>query len=186
MHHAEKKFHLHQFKAISHAISTYRDLDVLLDHLTEGTAKTFNAKGCCIMLLDEDVKQLFTVSSYGLSDEYRQKGPVFVDEKYTALVTGDAVLVENMQASDIIQYPRAAEKEGIVSMLSLPIRYIDTVLGVIRIYLGESKGFHEDDIDTMKLMGEHLGLVIEINGLRNVLEALKMTMDRLPLRFLKN
>lgn len=185
MEHHEKKFHLHQFKAISHAISTYTDLGLLLIHLAEGTAKTFEAHGCCIMLLDESEKQLFTVSSYGISDDYVRKGPVFVDDRYTALVKGKPVWVKDMQTSEVIQYPEAAKEEGIESMLSIPIRYRDSVLGVIRIYMNDSRGLHEDDIDSLSVLGEQLGLVLEINGLRNILDELKMTINRLPLRLLK-
>ena len=40
-----RKFYLKEFKAISHALSTYGDLNLLINHLAEGTAKTFHAKG---------------------------------------------------------------------------------------------------------------------------------------------
>ncbi|MCP4719443.1 MAG: GAF domain-containing protein [Desulfobacteraceae bacterium] len=180
----EIKFHLSKFKAISHAISTYDDLNLLINHLTEGTTKTFNARGCCIMLLDEVEKQLFTVGSFGISEEYLQKGPMFVDDKYTALVTGKPIFIVNMQKDKTIQYPEAARAEGIVSMLSIPIKYREYVLGVIRIYQEDSSPFHEEDIDTLRLLGVNLGLVIEINGLKNFIEKIKIAMDSLPLRIL--
>ncbi len=180
----EIKFHMKHFKAISHAISTYDDLYLLINHLVEGTTKTFDAMGCCIMLLDEHEKQLFTVSSFGISEEYLNKGPVFVDEKYTALFTGKPVFIKDIQTNKIIQYPDAAKAEGIVSMLSIPIKYRDTVLGVIRIYKGDSRPVHDEDIDTLRLLGVNLGLVIEINGLRNFLDKVKIAMDSLPLRMI--
>ncbi|MBW2035292.1 MAG: GAF domain-containing protein, partial [Deltaproteobacteria bacterium] len=36
----DRRFYLKEFKAISHAISTYEDLNTLVRHLTEGTART--------------------------------------------------------------------------------------------------------------------------------------------------
>ena len=60
-----RKFYLKEFKSISHAMSTYGDLNLLLNHLVEGTTRTFEAKGCSIMLFDETENQLFTVSSFG-------------------------------------------------------------------------------------------------------------------------
>ena len=180
------KFDMHQFKTISHAIATYEDLTLLINHLAEGATKTFDAKGCCIMLLDEREKQLFTVSSFGISEEYLQKGPVFIDDKHTALVTGEPVFIEDMQKNSIIQYPQAAKEEGIASLLSIPIKYRDTVLGVIRIYKKDSKPVHEEDIDTLRLLGVNLGLVIELNGLKNFLEKVKMAMGSLPLRMIKD
>jgi len=58
----ERKFYLQHFKAITHAISTYEDLNVLTNHLAEGTSRRFKAKGCSIMILDEDIDSLCVLS----------------------------------------------------------------------------------------------------------------------------
>lgn len=180
-----RKFYLEEFKAISHAISTYGDLNLLINHLAEGTTRTFGAKGCCIMLFDETENQLFTVSSYGISDEYLSKGPVLVDNKYCAFVKGEPLFVEDLGSDSRIQYPDAAKKEGIVSMLSIPILFHEESIGLIRIYHGKKKGFNEDDIDALKILAEHLGLVIEYNGLKNFLDKVQMAVESLPARMLK-
>ena len=180
-----RKFDLRAFKAISHAISTYEDLNLLINHLVEGTTRTFRAKGCTIMLLDEREKQLFPVSTHGISEEYLRKGPLFIDEKYSPFVTGEPVFVEDMQNDPRIHYPEAASKEGIATMLSIPIKSREVSIGLIRIYHAERISFHEEDIETLRIMAEHLGLVIENNGLRNFLDKVKMAMGSLPLRLLE-
>ena len=182
---SDRKFYLKEFKAISHAISTYGDLNLLINHLAEGTTKTFEAKGCCIMLFDETENQLFTVSSYGISDDYLLKGPLLVDSKYCAFVRGEPVFVEDLGSDSRVQYPGAAEKEGIVSMLSIPILFHGESIGVIRIYHSEKKKYNEEDIDALKILAEHLGLVIEYNGLRNFLDQVETAVDSLPVRMLK-
>ncbi|MBW2168386.1 MAG: GAF domain-containing protein [Deltaproteobacteria bacterium] len=181
----DRRFYLKEFKAISHAISTYEDLNTLVRHLAEGTARTFKAKGCSIMLLDERENQLFHVSSYGLSDEYIHKGPVLVDTENCAICTGEPVFIENMQNSPLVQYPKAAAKEGIISMLSIPIKSRESITGVLRIYVGELRVFHEEDIDALCTLCEHLGLVIETNGLKNFLDSVKSALSSLPLRLLE-
>ena len=180
-----RKFYLKEFKAISHAISTYEDLNLLINHLAEGTSRTFEAKGCCIMLFDDRENQLFTVSSYGISEKYLDKGPLWVDNKYCAFVKGEPVYIEDTRNDPRIQYPEAAKEEGILSILSIPINYRGTSVGLIRIYHGESRRFNDEDIETLKILAEHLGLVIEINGLKNFLDKVKMAMDSLPMRMLE-
>ena len=180
-----RKFYLKEFKAISHAMSTYGDLNLLLNHLVEGTTKTFEAKGCCIMLFDEAENQLFTVSSFGISDEYLSKGPVLVDNTSCAFVRGEPLYIEDLGSDSRIQYPEAAKKEGIVSMLSIPILFHSESIGIIRIYHSEMKKFNEDDVDAFKILAEHLGLVIEYNGLKNFLDGVQMAMDNLPDRIMK-
>lgn len=181
----DRKFYLREFKAISHAISTYEDLDLLINHLAEGTSRTFEARGCSIMLLDERENQLFHVSSYGISDEYLRKGPIVMDAKYCAFFKGEPVFVKDMQNDPRVHYPDAATKEGIVSMLSVPIKYRDAPIGLIRIYHGQSRAFNEEDVGALCVLAEHLGLVIEYNGLKNFLDKVKNAMEGLPLRMLE-
>lgn len=180
-----RRFYLKEFRAISHAISTYEDLDLLMNHLVEGTTRTFQAKGCSIMLLDERQQQLFHVSSYGLSDDYIRKGPVLIDDRYCAICTGEPVYFKDIQHDERVQYPKAAAGEGIVSMLSVPIKCRTDVIGILRVYHGEYRQFHEADVETLLTLTEQLGLVIELNGLKNFLESIKMALENLPLRMLE-
>lgn len=181
----ERKFYLHHFRAISHAISTYDDLNVLIKHLAEGTARRFKAKGCSILLLDERDHQLHYVDSYGISDVYVKKGPVFLDDKHCAVHKGEPVFIEDMQTDPRVQYPEAAAKEGIVAMLSIPIKYRQTVIGVIRLYQDQPRRMHEEDIESLCVMTELLGLVIEHNGMKNFLEGVKAALECLPPRMLE-
>ena len=180
-----RKFYLREFKAISHAISTYEDLNLLINHLAEGTSETFNAKGCSILLLDEREDQLFYIASYGISEEYRRKGPIFVvRETQCAICTGEPVFVEDVQKDPRVQYPEAAAKEGIVSMASIPIKCRNAIIGLLRIYHAEPCTFHKDDVDALCVLTEHLGLAIENNGLKNFLDMVKTAMGSLPVRML--
>ena len=184
-HNAKRKIHLNEFKAISRAISTYEDLNLLSAHMAEHMCRSFEVKGCSIMLFDERQKQLFRVSSYGVSEEYLQKGPVLLDEKYTAFVTGEPVFIENFQNDPRVQYPEAAAKEGLKSMLSVPIKYKNAPIGLIRIYNNEIWNLNPDDLDSFCLLAEYMGLVIENNGLKNFLDKVKLAMETLPLRMLE-
>ena len=84
-------FNLSQLKTICYAIASYDDLKLLIYHLAEGATKTFKAKGCSVMLLDEREKQLFTVASYGISEAYLDKGPIFAKEEDSAFFKGKPV-----------------------------------------------------------------------------------------------
>jgi transcriptional regulator with GAF, ATPase, and Fis domain len=181
----ERKFYLKQFKAISNAISTYEDINLLFNHLVEGVCRTFNVKGASIMIFDELEHQLFRVSSYGISNEYHNKGPVFVDHKYRSLDTGKVEIVSNMQTDKRIQYPEAAEKEGIVSMVAIPIKYRKNVLGEIRIYHGDILALHKEDIESLCVLANQLGMAIENNGLKNFVDQVRMAIESLPPRMLK-
>lgn len=178
----ERKFNLEQFRSISHAMSTYDDLKLLLTHITEGISRLFNIKGCCTHVLDEKENQLFMVSSYGISQEYLEKGPIFIDEKHSPLAKGEPVLIKDIQTDPRVQYPKQAVMENIASMLSIPIKFRETVTGVLRMYHHEAIAINEEDLECLCVLLEHLGVVIENNGLQNVIDQFKVAMNNLPHR----
>jgi signal transduction protein with GAF and PtsI domain len=180
-----RKFYLYEFKAISRAISTYEDLNVLFNHIAEGLCRTFNSKGCIIMLLDEGEKQLYQVSSYGISDEYLNKGPVLVNDINCDFIDDKPIIIEDMQEDKRVQYPKAALEENISAMLSVPIKCRKSIIGIIRLYNKESIMLHKDDIDSICILSYQLGIVIENNGLKNFFEGVKSSMISLPPRMLK-
>ena len=181
----ERRIYLKEFRALSHAIATYEDLLVLVNHLTKLITNFFKIKGCSIMLFDEREKQLFRISSYGVSQEYLDKGPLFVDDKYRVFMEeGKPVFVENVADDSRIQYPQAAVEEGIVSILTVPIKFRTTVAGIMRFYSSERWNLHDDDQESFCVIGEIIGLLLEYHGLRNFLETVKAGIDRLPPRLL--
>ncbi len=181
----ERKLYLQQFKAISNAISTYEDLNLLIYHLIEGLCRTFEFKASSILLHDEREKQLFHVSSHGISEDYIDKGPVFYNEKHSAFVTGEPVFVDDLKTDPRVQYPEAALQEGITAMASFPIKCRNVVVGILRIYHSEQIRLHNDDVESILLLCLHLGLVIENSGLKNFLDSVKGAMGNLPLRLLE-
>jgi signal transduction protein with GAF and PtsI domain len=184
-HEVERKIFLRDFKILSRELSTHEDLPSLFDRIADIVIRAFKVKGCSILLLDERDKQFFRVTRRGVSEEYCKKGPVLLDEKQM-LAEGKPVFVKDMQNDPSVQYPEAARKEGIASMLSIPICFRNTHLGILRIYHSEPWELHEDDLDSFCILGLHLGLVIEYNGIMNFFETVKWGLQRLPARLLKD
>jgi len=180
-----RRIYLKDFRIISRAISTYEDIPLLFDHIAKLIVELFKVKGCSLMLFDEREKQLFRVSSVGVSEEYLNKGPIYVDPKYSALAKGEPVFIKNVLNDPRVQYPEEAAKEGIASILSIPIKFRNVVVGIMRIYHSEAWDLHEDDLDSFCVIADHLGLVIEYNGLKNFFEHVKLGFDRLPPRLLE-
>ncbi len=179
-----RRIYLKEFKAISHAISTYEDLVMLTNHLVEGICTSFKVKGCAILLYDDREQELVCVSSYGVSDSFRKKGPIRADGKHGAFTTGEPVFIEDVLNDPRVQYPEETAAEGIKAMLSVPIKARKKVVGVVRIYNDDPWVLHPEDQDSFCMFGRQLGLVIEFNGLMNFLDIVKTAMGSLPLRLL--
>jgi GAF domain-containing protein len=127
-------------------LNSARAPDAVLRSLVESVAKAMGAKGCSLMLLTPDRKQLLHTVAYGLSDWYIRKGPVSVDKSISEALEGKAVAVLDATEDDRIQYRKQAKQEGIASMLSAPMRLRGESIGVIRVYSAEPRHFTDADI----------------------------------------
>lgn len=176
----EKKIHFREFKALSRAIAAFDNFNQLADHLAERICRYLSVKGCGILLFDEREKQLFRVSSYGMSETYIQKGPILADGRYSDFITGEPIFIKNFQNDRRIQYPEEAVREGLVSMLSIPIQYRGAPIGLIRVYHDRLWDLHEEDLDSFRILADILGVVIENDGLQNFLTQVRLALDNYP------
>ena len=176
----ERKFYLREYRTISRAISTYESMNLLFQHLVEGVCRTFGFKGGSVLLYDDKEKELFRINSYGLSDEYLDKGSIYINDDLDTFLKGDIALYANLENDKRVKYADAAKKEGIVAMISLPIKCKNSIIGLLKCYNSEEILIHEDDIESIKVLLQQLGLRIEINGMKNFIDTIKAAMNNLP------
>lgn len=127
-------------------LNSARSSDSILRSIVEGVAKAMGVKGCSLMLLSPDKKILLHTVAYGLSDWYVKKGPVSTDKSISEALEGKAVAIFDATQDHRIQYRDQAKKEGIASILSVPMTLREEIIGVIRIYTSEAYQFTTDDI----------------------------------------
>ncbi|OGP95408.1 MAG: hypothetical protein A2157_18475 [Deltaproteobacteria bacterium RBG_16_47_11] len=127
-------------------LNSARAPDFILQSVVEGVAKAMESKGCSLMLLSPDRKVLLHTVAYGLSDWYVRKGPVSADKSISEALEGKAVAILDATKDDRIQYQEQAKKEGIASILSVPMMLREETIGVIRVYTAEPCHFTMDDI----------------------------------------
>ena len=143
----EGKFGYYQgLYGIAAAVNSTRAPEAILHHITENVTKTLEAKGCSLMLLTPDRKLLLHTAAYGLSDWYIRKGPISADKSISEALKGKPVTVLDATEDRRIQYREQAKKEGIASILSVPVTLREEIIGVIRVYTSEPYRFTWDDI----------------------------------------
>ena len=139
------------------------ELQELMDTATRRAAGIMGVKGASIKLLDEDRKKLVFASTYGLSENYISKGAVDIEKSpiNRRIVQGSFVAMGRIEESDYFQYPEDIRKEGIASMVCLPLRVEKMPLGVFCIYSDVSYYFSENDIQFFSLLSDLTALAIE-------------------------
>jgi signal transduction protein with GAF and PtsI domain len=81
----------------------------------------------------------------GLSESYLRKGPLDADKSIAETLNGQIVLILDTANGSRVQYPEEAIKEGIDSVLSVPITVKGQIIGVLRIYTAEQRNFSDDE-----------------------------------------
>jgi len=144
-------------KPVIAAVGVENVLRAIVESITRGT----RAKGCSLLVLSPDRTKLYHRVSYGISKEYTDKGPIEVDETVREVLEGKAVAITDVLNDPRVQYPEDAAKEGIASMLSIPMRSYGGIRGAMRIYTSEKREFSKEEIDFLDSIAELSGLVLE-------------------------
>ena len=171
--------HKDYYTALHQAALTFSsslELDRVLEGVVKSTAEAMQVKACGLRLLDPRTGQLKLAAVYGLSEDYLAKGPVDVDRSPidTEALCGMPVIIQNIGTDTRFQYKEAAKREGIVSVLCVPLEVRGEAIGVMRVYTGEQVTFREDDIQFLSVLASLAALSIE-NA--NLYESLKRSYD---------
>lgn len=145
------------------AMGRCTDLQELMDSATQSTTAIMGVKGCSIKLLDESRHRLQFASTYGLSGHYLSGGAIDIDSSPVnrSVLDGARHTVGNIQDSDAFQYPEEIRREGIASMICLPLRVERAIFGVFCIYSGQPDFFTEEDTRFFERMAGLTALAIE-------------------------
>ncbi len=136
-------------------------LQEVLDRLAEAAVKITKVKACSIRLLDEQAGEMQMRSTYGLSEEYRNKGPVTKDDAVIKeAFAGRAVVLDDMRVDGRVKYKDATIEEGLVSQLTVAMRFRDKAIGVLRLYSPKPRRFYEDDIALARSVASQCAVAI--------------------------
>ncbi len=148
---------------VARTVSSSLRIREVLDTIANQAVSAMDARACSIRLLNPETGELERAASSGLSDEYWDKGPVTVpdsgiDER---VLEGEAVGIRNAQTDERWQYPDAAQREGVTSVLSLPLQARESILGVMRIYSKTERSFSDEEIDLLGAFAHSAAVGIE-------------------------
>ena len=136
-------------------------LQEALDKLAEAAVKIAGVKACSIRLLDEEAGDLKMRSTYGLSEEYRDKGVVSKEDRVIkAAFAGEAVVLDDMRVDGRVKYKGATIKEGLVSQLTVAMQFRGKAIGVLRLYSPKPMRFDEDDIALARAVASQCAVAI--------------------------
>ena len=163
----DKNFYTKQLEAlkkVSDTITSDLYLEDILKLIVTVTAEVMNSKICSLMLLDEDKKELTIRATQSVSEAYIKKPPLKVGEGIAGKVVESnkpiAILDVTQQGSEYV-YKNIAKKEGLKSLLAVPLVYKGKVIGVLNNYTSEPHVFTQTEIDVLTTVANQAAVAIE-------------------------
>jgi len=166
---------------ITGAISATRDPEDVVVLTVESVKTAMDLKGCTLFLINRKTDELKVAGSYGLSQNYLDKGPISSLQSIAESFNEGPVAIYDVTDDPRIQYPEEAKIEGISSILSVPITLHDRVIGALRVYSSEPWEFTLDDVNFVHAVAQIVGMSIDLcrlnKGYKTSIEILKTMRD---------
>jgi len=150
------------FLKVANTISHSKEPEEVALMTVEGIKSALEIKGCALFLLNKKTDQLEVAASYGLSDEYINKGPLSSLHSIAQTLKDGPVAIYDASSDPRLQYPEEAQKEGISSILSVPINVNQTAMGVLRVYTSEPREFTISDVNFVYALAQIAGMSIRL------------------------
>ncbi len=141
-----------------------RDLEMVLQRTVRVVCEVMETKASSLRLIDYDRDELVIKAVYNLSPEYINKGPIRLSSAkidHQALTSKGYSYVRNMATDERVLYPQEAKREGIVSVLSVGLRYKGKDIGILRVYTAQEQTFTQFQIDLLKAVAAQAAAAIE-------------------------
>ncbi len=154
---------LHAIFEIDKSITSSIELEVVLEQIVQLSVALIGGKLSSLMLLDEEKQELVIVASQGLSEQYVSKGNIRVGESIAGMVIkeGRPIAVEDIRSDPRHAYPELAAREGLCSMLSVPLCLKDGIIGVLNIYTEKAHSFSQHEINLFTSLASQAAIAIE-------------------------
>ena len=154
---------LESLASVGSTINSTFSLDDALTVITREACALMHAKMCSLMLLDDSRARLELRASYGAGRDYVSKPRLSVEDSLLGVVVRrkKPLQVENVQTSSRYQHVEVARRDGLVSLLSVPLLFAGQAIGTLSVYTGRSYSFSNEEIRILSALTELSAIAIE-------------------------
>ena len=149
--------------SVGHTINSALDLDDALRVITREASLLMEAKMCSLLLLDETGQSLRLSASHGAGDAYLHKPHINVEESLVGVVIRRKRALQELDVRSSTRYLHTdlARKEGLVSLLSVPLVFRGQAIGAINVYTSEPHLFSNEEIRILTALADLSAVAIE-------------------------
>ncbi|MFN8484680.1 MAG: GAF domain-containing protein [Anaerolineae bacterium] len=148
---------------ISQTITSSLYLEDMLGVIVEMVAKTMKVYSASLLLIEQGEGELVIYATAGGAAEAIHRPARAPGEGIASVVaqTRRPVVVEDVRQDPRFRDPERARREGLCSLLAVPLMVRDRVIGVLRCYTTTPHTFSDDDIALLATLANQTALAIE-------------------------
>lgn len=145
------------------------NLDEALQQITRQANRLMRTKLCSLLLIGPEQGALFLRASHGAGKNYQNKPPLPVTESLLGVVVSrrKPLSVLNVREHHRYRHLEVAKREGLVSLLAVPLIFHDKLLGVLAVYTKQLHRFSNDEIRLLTSLADLSAVAIEKGELLN-------------------
>ena len=149
------------FIEVTKAITASLDLDEVFNLITRKIPEILDVDAATIRLLDAAGEKLELRAAHGLSEAYLNRGTIDTEQPIFKALSGEPIVIADALQDPRINYPEATRKEGIRTILVVPIPIRGRISGILRLLTKTPRTYTRDEIDFVTALGEQCGIAIE-------------------------
>lgn len=148
---------------VGQLINSTLSVDDALGVITREARSLMRAKMCSLMMVDGSGEWLDLRAHDGAGEGYASKPRLSLAESLVGIVVRrrKPLQVENVQVSGRYQNVGVARRDGLVSLLSVPLLFGGKATGTLNIYTGEPHLFSDEEVRTLSAYAELSALALE-------------------------
>ena len=136
------------------------DHQQVMDTVVRMLPEQLDVDACTIRLLDSSTNAFVLGAAHGLSKEYLSRMSIDTDETMEMIKSGFPVAKVDLDKDPGSDNQEAAAREGIKSILTLPILFQDSIIGIMRLLTKSNRVFNSVEISFSMALAEQVGLAI--------------------------
>jgi diguanylate cyclase (GGDEF)-like protein len=159
----ERMFELYILYRLSKNLNLSMQLDDFFDNSFSFLKDSLNIGDFCLMLLDEETKELRMWKADGACCEDIKDVTFRIGEGISGIVaqTGESMLIQNVHADERFLHYKGARTD-IGSFMSIPLKISNgRIIGVLNVHKKEKNAFRDSDVSLFRAIAENISHTIE-------------------------
>ena len=158
------------FYEIENKLISTSDVTKILESIVNTVPRLLKASGCLVRIVDETKLKLNLKAAYGVSGAFQKRAQeLLMGEGISGTVarTGVPIAIRNISGDKRLKFQKGCLKEGMRSLLVVPITFKGGLLGTIIVYSKKARNFTHAEVNLLSAFAAHTAIALNNAILHN-------------------